>query len=52
MTAFSPRVTKESIIDQTSFSENLPPPLFAYLYGREKIAKEGLFLPLVSFSCP
>ena len=29
--------TKESIIDWTQFSENLPPPLFI---------KEGLFLPL------
>ena len=34
--------TKESIIDWTQFSENLPPPLFI---------KEGLFLPLVSFPC-
>jgi hypothetical protein len=30
-------LTKESIIDWTQFSENLPPPLFV---------KEGLFLPL------
>ena len=30
-------LTKESIIDWTQFSENLPSPLFA---------KEGLFLPL------
>jgi hypothetical protein len=31
------RITKESIIDQTPFSENLPQPLFS---------KEGRFLPL------
>jgi hypothetical protein len=30
-------VTKESIIDETPFSGNLPPPLFS---------KEGQFLPL------
>jgi hypothetical protein len=34
---FFQNATKESIIDWTQFSENLPPPLFV---------KEGLFLPL------